>query len=183
MSSGISAALVCFILCLWMHESITNPCNLDQHRAQQLHLWTKVVCHCPGSRAAILTPENSSLQISQQLPAGKWKGTEIQSLPRLRKKQHKGGKRGEQMPCTCICWLLSDVLWWAPTARAALPLLTGEHERRDKLSYTYSPFWPSQKLEIHLKQMSADQAGKTWPSLWQPRTSCGLLIPEVLGFT
>lgn len=35
---------------------------------------------------------------SQQLPAGKWEGMEIQSLPRARRKEHKGGKGREQMP-------------------------------------------------------------------------------------
>lgn len=137
---------------------------------------------CPGSRAGILTPESFSPRISQQLPAAKWKGTEIESLPGVTRKEHKGGKGREQMPSMCICWLLSDVLWWAPTAHAALPLLTGEHERGDKLSYTYPPFWPSQKLEVGLEQMSAGQGGKIWSSLWWRRTNCCLLIPEGLGF-
>lgn len=181
MSSGINAALVCFILCLLMHESITYPCYLDQHRAHQLHLRSNVpLSWQPGSypHPRELLPANK-LTASSRKMEGNWDTKSAQT----KEEEHKGGKGREQMPCMCICWLLLDVLWRASTARAALPLLTTEHERSDKLSYTYSPFWPSQKLEIRLKQMSADQAGKTWPSLWQRRTSCGLLIPEVLGFT
>lgn len=43
-------------------------------------------------------PAPRELLPSQQLPAGKWKGMEIQSLPRARRKEHKGGKGREQMP-------------------------------------------------------------------------------------
>lgn len=50
-------------------------------------------------------------------------------------------------------------------AHAAL-LFSRELEREAKLSYKYPPFWPSQKLEIGLKQMSTGQAGKTGPSLY-----------------
>lgn len=50
-------------------------------------------------------------------------------------------------------------------AHAAL-LLSRELEREAKLSYKYPPFWPSQKMEVGLKQMSTGQAGKIEPSLW-----------------
>lgn len=83
---GINAALDCCFLCLqdaWEHL------DLAQHGAQQCLLW---------SQAAILPPESFSLCISQQLPAGKWEGMEIQSLPKARRKEHKGGKGREQMP-------------------------------------------------------------------------------------
>lgn len=82
---SISAALDCCFLCpLDAREHL----DLDQHGAQQSLLW---------SWSAILSPESFSLCISQQLPAGKWEGMEIQNLPRVRRKEHKGGKGREQM--------------------------------------------------------------------------------------
>lgn len=106
--NGISAALVCLIFVFWMHETVIYSWDLDHHRAQQSHCGSS--SHCPGSQAAILIPESFSLRISQQLLTGKWKGMKIQNLLRVRRKEHKGHKGREQMPSTCIYWLLLDVL-------------------------------------------------------------------------
>lgn len=161
----------------WMHESIIYPWDLDQHGAQQSSLWSKLPLSWQlGSRPhpRELLPARKPAASSRKMEGNGDKKSAQSEEEGASTKEERGGSRCR--PCA-----------FASSSQACcdeLPQhkLRSQGAHRRELSCTYPPFWPSQKLEFGLRQMSSGQAGKIRLSLWQRRINCCLPTPESLGY-
>jgi len=150
-----------------MHASIIYPWDLDQHGAHQSHLWSKFLLSwqlgsCPPPRELLLAHKPAI----QQENGREWRYKVCPEWEGRSTKEERTGSRCHPRAFAGSSRTCCD----KPPPHILHSLCLQASMREDKLPYTYPPFWPSQKLEIGLKQISAGQAGKIWPSLWQRRT-------------